>query len=162
MANAYLINTETMEYPIYEGDYIAMYPDVSFTNPLIPFPPCAWVEYTDQPSYDWVTQGVQEVTPVEVAGVWYQSWEVYELTPEQVAENHVAIQQNNKAAATKLLSNTDWTATVDINNPAYSNPYLGNQDAFLAYRSQVRQIAVNPPITPAVFPVAPQEVWITV
>lgn len=67
----------------------------------------------------------------------------------------------NKSQAESLLQATDWTCTVDITNPQYSNPYLGNQDAFLAYRSQVRQIAVNPPTTPAVFPDVPQEVWIS-
>ena len=68
----------------------------------------------------------------------------------------------NKQQAQGLLQQTDWTATVDINNPQYSNPYLGNQDAFLAYRSQVRQIAINPPSTPAIFPDIPEEIWITV
>lgn len=65
----------------------------------------------------------------------------------------------NKQQATALLQQTDWTCTVDINNPQYSNPYLMNQDAFLAYRSTVRNIAVNPPTTPVTFPTPPQAVW---
>lgn len=69
------------------------------------------------------------------------------------------IAAQNKVTATQLLQQTDWTCTVDINNPEYSNPYLMNQDAFLAYRSQIRQIAVNPPTTPAIFPPKPDEVW---
>ena len=69
------------------------------------------------------------------------------------------IQQQNKSTAQGLLQQTDWTCTVDITNPQYSNPYLMNQDAFLTYRSTVRAIAVNPPTTPAVFPPMPQEVW---
>lgn len=74
-------------------------------------------------------------------------------TPEQ-------IQAQNKAQAESLLQATDWTATIDINDPQYSNPYLENQDAFLSYRSQVRAIAVNPPTTPVVdWPVKPDEVW---
>lgn len=76
-------------------------------------------------------------------------------TPEEIMEQ-------NKSTAASLLARTDWTCTVDINNPQYSNPYLGNQEAFLEYRSQVRAIAVNPPTTPAVFPEVPQEVWISV
>ena len=67
--------------------------------------------------------------------------------------------QANKDQATALLSATDWTCTVDINNPQYSNPYLTNQDEFLAYRSTVRAIAVNPPTTPAVFPTQPVATW---
>ena len=69
------------------------------------------------------------------------------------------IAAQNKTNATTLLQQTDWTCTVDITNPQYSNPYLMNQDAFLAYRSTVRNIAVNPPTTPAVFPPMPDEVW---
>ena len=76
-------------------------------------------------------------------------------TPEE-------IQSQNKQEAQSLLQQTDWTCTVDINNPQYSNPYLANQDEFLAYRSTVRQIAVNPPTTPAVFPPMPEEVWASV
>lgn len=70
--------------------------------------------------------------------------------------------EQNKTTAQQLLQDTDWTCTVDIANPQYSNPYLGNQDAFLQYRSQVRAIAVNPPTTPATFPELPQEVWVNV
>ena len=69
------------------------------------------------------------------------------------------IAAQNSAEASTLLQKTDWTATVDISDPKYSNPYLVNQDDFLAYRSQVRQIAVNPPTTPAVFPDLPAEQW---
>jgi len=66
----------------------------------------------------------------------------------------------NKAQAQSLLQATDWTATVDINNPQYSNPYLMNQDEFLAYRSTVRAIAVNPPDTEVTnWPTLPTEVW---
>jgi hypothetical protein len=72
------------------------------------------------------------------------------------------IQAQNKQQATALLQATDWTCTVDINNPQYSNPYLANQDEFLTYRSQVRQVAVNPPIDPVTFPPQPDEVWASV
>lgn len=68
-------------------------------------------------------------------------------------------QQINKANATTLLQQTDWTATVDITNPQYSNPYLTNQPEFLTYRSTVRQIAVNPPSTEATFPPQPVATW---
>ena len=69
------------------------------------------------------------------------------------------IEAQNKQLATVLLQQTDWTCTVDITNPQYSNPYLTNQTDFLNYRSTVRAIAVNPPTTPATFPTQPQAVW---
>lgn len=73
-------------------------------------------------------------------------------TPEE-------IQAQNKQQAESLLQQTDWTATVDISNPEYSDPYLVNQAEFLLYRSAVRKIAVNPPVTVDVWPVKPEEVW---
>jgi hypothetical protein len=65
----------------------------------------------------------------------------------------------NKDTAKQLLADTDWTATVDISNPGYSNPYLKNQDEFLAYRSTVRGVAVNPPSTEYVFSPPPTAQW---
>ena len=109
-----------------------------------------------------MTQAVKEIQPKEIDGVWYQQWEIYELTPEQIAANEKQARQATKATAESLLQQTDWTATVDINNPQFSNPYLGNQDAFLAYRSQVRQIAINPPVIVEVWPTKPDEVWVSV
>lgn len=65
----------------------------------------------------------------------------------------------NKQQASQLLSATDWTSIPDVANPQLSNPYLMNQAEFIAWRSQVRAIAVNPPTTPAVFPTQPTEQW---
>jgi hypothetical protein len=98
-----------------------------------------WVVCPDNVSIGWTYVNGQFVDPIHP-------------TPEE-------IQAQNKQQATSLLQQTDWTCTVDINNPQYSNPYLTNQDAFLTYRSIVRNIAVNPPITPAEFPAKPQEIW---
>lgn len=87
-----------------------------------------------------------------------------EPTQEQLDEAYPIwegqqIAAQNKTTASQLLSDTDWTATVDISNPQYSNPYLTNQDEFLSYRSQVRAIAVNPPEQPAIFPEQPTAQW---
>ena len=69
------------------------------------------------------------------------------------------IQAQNKAQATSLLSATDWTAIASVADPSLSNPYLTNQAEFLAYRSAVRAIGVNPPTTAPVFPKVPTEQW---
>jgi REP element-mobilizing transposase RayT len=91
-----------------------------------------------------------------------QAWEVVDLDPEQIAYNEEQAKQRNKQQAETLLQQTDWTCTVDINNPEYSDPYLANQNEFLAYRSAVRKIAVNPPVTVTEWPVEPDEVWASV
>ena len=156
------INTQTLAYPVTQQQIMQEYPNTSFPTPFVPPENYASVLETPQPEYNQITQAVQQTTPVETDGQWYQVWVVIDLDPEQIAYNEQQVKQSNKSNAEQLLQATDWTATVDINNPQYSNPYLGNQDAFLAYRSQVRAIAVNPPTTPATFPEVPQEVWVAV
>ena len=67
--------------------------------------------------------------------------------------------EQNKATAVNLLNQTDWTSIADVADPAVSNPYLMNQAQFLAYRSQLREIAVNPTAGFITFPTKPQEQW---
>ena len=63
-----------------------------------------------------------------------------------------------KQQASGLLYKTDWTTIADVADPAKSNPYLMNQSEFIAYRSQVRALAVNPVVNP-VFPTMPTAQW---
>jgi hypothetical protein len=69
------------------------------------------------------------------------------------------IQAENSAKAQQLLTTTDWTAIASVADPLVSNPYLTNQAEFLSYRSAVRNIGVNPPVTPATFPAEPGQQW---
>jgi hypothetical protein len=62
-----------------------------------------------------------------------------------------------KFQASKLLYETDWTTIPDITNTA-NNPYLLNQADFIAYRNDVRKLAVNPVANP-VFPTVPTAQW---
>lgn len=156
------INTETLQYPLTVDQIKADQPNTSFPVNYAPSAPYAPVLNSPQPSYNQMTQYCREIEPVLVGQNWMQQWEVVDLNPEQIAQEEEAAKQANKQQAMSLLQQTDWTATVDINNPEYSNPYLGNQPEFLAYRSAVRQIAVNPPVTVDVWPVRPDEVWVTV
>jgi len=156
------INTETMQYPLTVDQIKAMTPDTSFPDNYAPSAPYEPVLNSPQPTYNTMTQYCREVTPVLINGVWMQAWEVVDLDPEQIAYNEEQAKQQNKQQAETLLQQTDWTCTVDINNPEYSDPYLANQNEFLAYRSAVRKIAVNPPVTVTEWPVEPDEVWASV
>lgn len=98
----------------------------------------------------WNEEALGPVPTQEQMDQAYPIWESQQLAAQ------------NKTKAQQLLSETDWTATVDINNPQYSNPYLANQPEFLAYRSLVRAIAVNPPAIVDPWPVKPDEIWKTV
>ena len=62
-----------------------------------------------------------------------------------------------KAKASELLYATDWTTIPDVADPANS-PYLTNQADFIAYRNQLRSLAVNPVVDPT-WPTLPTAVW---
>lgn len=70
---------------------------------------------------------------------------------------------DNKQTAILLLQQTDWTTIADVGNPQMANPYLVNQAAFIAWRSQIRAIAVTPIAGNLdIFNQMPQEEWKTV
>jgi hypothetical protein len=60
--------------------------------------------------------------------------------------------------AKAILTATDWTSIADVGNAEMSNPYLVNQAEFIAYRSTIRNYAVNPVVDP-VWPTPPTEQW---
>lgn len=149
------------------ADYQSLYPQTSFpqsgpTDEWMIENNCMFVNVYKP--YDQNTEKLVSVSPYIERNDhthWVYTVIVEPLTPEEIAQRDEAKRQANKAQAEQLLSATDWTATVDISNPQYSNPYLGNQDAFLAYRSAIRKIAVNPPIVVDEWAVKPDEVWVT-
>lgn len=143
--------------------------DLRFANPKVSFPSFPSDEAlalfnlypviaTEQPAYNPITENLVD-TAQQIDGAWIQKWVVEAATPEEIASRQENAKKSNKEQAEGLLQATDWAATVDIANPQYSNPYLMNQDAFLAYRSDVRKIAVNPPIIVDVWPTKPEEIW---
>lgn len=71
--------------------------------------------------------------------------------------------EQNKQRAVMFLNETDWTTIADVGNPQMSNPYLANQAAFIAWRSQIRAIATDPAEGYyEVFGQKPTEQWVTV
>ena len=65
----------------------------------------------------------------------------------------------NAQTAVGILNSTDWTSIADVGSPS-NNPYLANQDAFIAYRNVIRAIAVYPPAGEIVWATPPTEVWL--
>ncbi len=83
-------------------------------------------------------------------------------TQQEVEAEFVKVKEqdsinNCKAQASKLLYETDWTTIPDVADPSNS-PYLTNQADFIAWRAQIRALAVNPVADP-IFPKKPDEVW---
>jgi len=62
-----------------------------------------------------------------------------------------------KQKASELLYATDWTTIPDVAS-SLNSPYLTNQAEFITWRSQIRQLAVNPVADPT-WPTEPTPVW---
>lgn len=147
------------------ADYSAMFPNTSFpaTGPDDAFMvenSCMYVNLFKP--YDQNTEKLVSVAPyIESVSPtqWVYTVAVEPLTPEEIAQREEAAKQANKAQASSLLFATDWTAIASVADPAESNPYLANRQDFLTYRSALRQIAVNPPVTVNEWPVKPDEIW---
>lgn len=61
--------------------------------------------------------------------------------PENVVE---ITDEENKQTAIRLLQESDWAVISDVGNPKMSNPYLANQEEFIAYRNAIRQYVIYP------------------
>lgn len=84
---------------------------------------------------------------------------IAEFVPEPIPPVVPPTAEQNKNKAVRLLNESDWTATATIADPAVSNPYLMNQAEFLTYRSELREIAVDPQDGFLTWPTKPNEVW---
>lgn len=159
-------------YALIENGVVVQYPysmtDLRKDNPNTSFADTAsnetleefgmYVVYNTTPPPCTNLQYLEEGTPVFNDNQWQQVWIVVDKTPEQIAQEEDAAKQANKQQAASLLTATDWTTIPDVSDPALSDPYLTNAAEFAAYRSQIRKIAVNPPVV-AEFPPQPDEIW---
>jgi hypothetical protein len=108
-----------------------------------------WLEFWDQQNEDITT--LPSWTNCCLA-----AWDVANQPPGPPSA------AENKASAVYLLQQTDWTQIPSVSDPALSNPYLANKNAFDIYRNSVRQYALNPVAGNITWPTIPQEVWTAV
>jgi hypothetical protein len=94
----------------------------------------------------------------DIAGIGWTYVDGVFIAPPVPAPTPEELITQCKQKATNILQSTDWTSIADVGDPTKSNPYLVNQPEFVAYRSQVRALAVNPVANP-VWPTAPTEQW---
>lgn len=84
---AYYIRLSDNFYPLTEREIRDAFPNTSFPQPFNP-EGYAVVFSAPQPTFDPITKGVRESNPVlTIKGTWEQTWEVFDLSPEQIAEN---------------------------------------------------------------------------
>jgi hypothetical protein len=67
--------------------------------------------------------------------------------------------EENSNYAITLLQETDWTTIPDVADPAISNPYLTNQQAYFDYRNIVRGYTINPVAGNINWPIQPTPIW---
>jgi len=101
-----------------------------------------------------------------MSGNDYSTLEWFSDTPKPTQSELDALAPNTdevlaknacKKEASELLYETDWTTIPDITNTD-NDPYLTNQAEFIAYRNEVRKLAVNPVPNP-IFPPTPTAQW---
>lgn len=85
------IKLDTLQYPVSEQDIRNEYPNTSFPVPFVPPEGYSPVLLSPTPDYDGMTQGYREGSPQQDSlGNWMQTFEVYDLDPEQAAANQAA------------------------------------------------------------------------
>lgn len=152
---------------IINGTTVTQVGDINDLFPNTSFPPsgpdAAW--YTENSClpvnlyipYDPATQYLESVPPY-INGEYVYVSQVAQMSPEMIAQYQAGVAAQIGAQASALLSATDWTTIPSVADPAQSNPYLTNQNEFIAWRSQVRAIAVSPTYT-SVIPPQPKDTW---
>jgi len=100
------INLVTKQYPVSEQDIRNSLPNTSFATPFNP-DGYAYVFPSPQPTYNSLTQVVQETTPVlTVKGTYEQQWEVINLPTDVAAAN-----KNRQKLAELATLADDYKAT---------------------------------------------------
>jgi hypothetical protein len=92
------IKLSTLEYPRHEGDIRIEHPDIreDQTYPNFPCPDTyALVTPIQIPSYNEETQCAEEITPIQIEGVWTQQFLVRDLTAEELEARAAWIAQLN-------------------------------------------------------------------
>jgi hypothetical protein len=111
-------------------------------------------------NYIYYSEAIYQLYPNVVSinnGIAYDA-EGNQVEYDSVAVEVEAKKLDCKSQASQILQATDWTSFSDVGDSTKANPYLVNQAAFIAYRSQVRSYAVNPVADP-VWPTQPTEQW---
>jgi hypothetical protein len=124
--------------------------DGFYASDINPVMPTDVVEITEE-YYQSLLQGQSEGLQIVADARGYPIL----ITPAPVPPTA----EQNKATASSLLTGTDWTTIPDVADPINNSPYLANQDEFIAYRNEIRKIAVYPTAGDLVWATPPIEVW---
>ena len=110
-------------------------------------------EFTQPPAIDY-RRNLAVGEPEHTGKSWVQTWVITSATDGEIAEREAGMRMANKATASALLAETDYT---DLPNTASR---IANLKDMLAYRDTLRSIAINPPLTVSEWPTKPDTIWV--
>lgn len=109
-----------------------------------------WVEFKDTTDGKPQNQFIESLDMFQFA---IDAWEAADYKAKNPPPPEPPSAELNKATASRLLYDTDYTQLPDVN--------LANKDEFSVYRALLRQIATNPTPGNLVWPVKPTNVWVS-
>jgi hypothetical protein len=118
--------------------------EVSFPTDMTGFDTSDWYCYPveDTPWVDAPGMVAVRIMPVQIDGVWYEQWELVDITQEQIDEQWAAV----RAERNEKLAECDWTQLPDAPVDAA---------AWATYRQQLRDITLQPDPFNIIWPTAP-------
>jgi len=95
----------TLEYPRYQGDIRLEHPEIG--NEFVCPNTYALVVDSEPLTFDETIQTVEQSSPVQVDGIWQQTWLLRNLTAEELEARRLIEEQNNR-----YLTNSGSTPNV--------------------------------------------------
>ena len=106
------IDTQTNQYPLFEGDIRLLFPNITFASPFVPPDQYKAVSSTPRPEISYL-QNVEEGPPEQANNEWKQTWVISDATPEQVEERTNRRGDEVRLQRDQLLLKSDWTQLDD-------------------------------------------------
>ena len=138
MLLAFADSSGITEYPINPLSIRKRFPNTSFPKNLVienlrEFG-VVEVKRTAQPVVDTTKQHIKEVDPISSRGVWQQTYEITNLTAEELAKNNSDAEAYFREKRNRRLAASDWT---QLNNTALTED---KQKEWNVYRQELRDI----------------------
>lgn len=124
-------NNKIIEWPI--ASLTTIFPNTSFPIPLTQadLPEGYVIVETTYPPETNINQKAIPAAPILQDEKWIQSWDIVDLTTEELAKRIEGIAQDARMTRNQLLADSDWTQVADA--PV-------DKTAWAAYRQALRDI----------------------
>lgn len=117
MALAFIEDGAIAKYPIGLVEVCRKFPNTSFPRKLeggdFPAFGVVTVQNTSVPTFDPATQRIDEGEPALIDGVWQQTWNVIDLTAEELQRIADDKASEVRSLRDQMLTASDWTQAAD-------------------------------------------------